>query len=281
MLDRILFFLNLGLILLLHIVVIADCPLDLSRSNFTLAASLCSNQESRGKCCRYINAVIAISVSQYANTTSNLGVASDLSDICLNTISKTFELYGVTRNATAFCGFGTKIPLNYECQGRSTVNQMLQSPKFSNVTKNCKVPLSGDNACRKCMNAGILYLRNLLGPTDNITLSTCRDATFTALASRVDYISTIDIASCFFGIQDLLSPTGVLNVEFGRTIIFCDGLLLILVTYFHLVKQFYGYFCWVFCFLILCCVSICYFKEEVNLLHIFLFLLSTCAHFAW
>ncbi|KAK4437893.1 putative receptor-like protein kinase [Sesamum alatum] len=186
-----------------------DCPLDLSWSNFTLAASLCSKQEDRGKCCRYINALVAISVSRYANATSNLGVTADLSDLCLRTISKTFQLYGVTRNATVFCGFGTKIPVKYECQGRSTVTQMLQSPKFGDVTESCKVPLSGDDSCRKCLNAGILYLRNLLGPVDNVTLSTCRDATFTALASQVDYISTIDIASCFFGVQGLITPTGL------------------------------------------------------------------------
>ncbi|XP_011088246.1 probable receptor-like protein kinase At1g49730 isoform X2 [Sesamum indicum] len=186
-----------------------DCPLDLSRSNFTLAASLCSKQEDRGKCCRYINALVAISVSRYANATSNLGVTSDLSDLCLRTISRTFQLYGVTRNATVFCGFGTKIPVRYECHGQSTVTQMLQSPKFGDVTENCKVPLSGDDRCRKCLNAGILYLRNLLGPVDNVTLSTCRDATFTALTSQVDYISTIDIASCFFGVQGLITPTGL------------------------------------------------------------------------
>lgn len=173
-----------------------------------MAASLCSNPEGRGKCCRYINALVAISVSQYANTTSELGVASNLSDSCIHSISQTFELYGVTRNASVFCGFGPKIHVNYECQGRSTVTQMLQSPKFDDVTKNCKVPLSGNNACRKCLNAGILYLRNLLGPTDNVTLSTCRDATFATLASQVDYMSTIDIASCFFGVQGLFNPAG-------------------------------------------------------------------------
>ncbi|KAK6136913.1 hypothetical protein DH2020_029358 [Rehmannia glutinosa] len=139
-----------------------DCPLDLSRSNFTLAATLCSNHEDRGKCCRYINALVAVSIS----------------------VMQTH-------------------------QGRTTVTQMLQSPKFSNVTKNCKASLSRDNTCRKCLNAGILYLRNLLGPVDNLTLSTCRDATFAAIASQVDYLSTIDIASCFFGVQGLLSPTGV------------------------------------------------------------------------
>lgn len=186
-----------------------DCPLDLSRSNFTLAASLCSNPGDRGKCCRYINALVAVSVSQYANTTSELGVTSDMSDSCIHAISRTFELYGVTKNATVFCGFGPKIHVSYECQGRATVTQMLQSPKFDDVTKNCKVPLSGDNACRRCLNAGILYLRNLLGPTDNVTLSTCRDATFAALASQVDYISTIDIASCFFGVRGLISPAGL------------------------------------------------------------------------
>ncbi|CAA0827645.1 Protein kinase superfamily protein [Striga hermonthica] len=185
-----------------------DCPLNLSGSNFTLAASLCSDQEDRGMCCRYINALIAISISRYANTTSNLGVAPDLSDTCIQTISKTFELYGVRQNASIFCGFGTKIPMNYDCQGRTTVTQMLQSPKFSDVSENCKAPLSADKACRKCLNAGILYLRNLLGPVNNVTLSTCRDATFAAIASQVDYSSTIDIASCFFGVQGLITLTG-------------------------------------------------------------------------
>ncbi|KAL6514230.1 hypothetical protein OROHE_019217 [Orobanche hederae] len=184
-----------------------DCPLDLSWSNFTRAASLCSNRDDRGKCCRYINALVAISISRYANSTTNLGVPSELSDVCIHTIAKTFELYGVRKNAMVSCGFGTKILVNYECQGRSTVTQMLQSPKFSDVAENCEVPLSGDNTCRKCLNAGILYLRNLLGPVDNVTLSTCRDATFVAIANQVNYFSTIDIASCFFGVQGLITPT--------------------------------------------------------------------------
>lgn len=189
--------------------MLVDCPLDLSSSNFTLAASLCSNQDDRGKCCRYINAVIAVSVSHYANSTSNLGVASDLSEICLRSISKTFQIYGVTRNAIVTCGFGTKIPVNYDCQGISNVSQMLQTPKFSDVMVNCKVPLSEDNICRKCLNAGIIYLRNLLGPVDNVTLSTCRDASFIAIASQLDYMSTIDVASCFFGVQGLLTHPGM------------------------------------------------------------------------
>ncbi|KAL3843917.1 hypothetical protein ACJIZ3_001320 [Penstemon smallii] len=186
----------------------ADCPLDLSKSNFTLAASLCSSQEDRGRCCHYINALVAISISRYANATTNLGVTTNLSDICLDSITKTFELYGVAKDAKVFCGFGTKILVNYECQGRSTVAQMLQSPKFNNVTENCKVPMEGGNACRKCLNAGILYLRNLLGPVDNMTLSICRDATFTAISSQVDYTSTIELASCFFGVQGLIGPPG-------------------------------------------------------------------------
>ncbi|XP_057488138.1 probable receptor-like protein kinase At1g49730 isoform X1 [Actinidia eriantha] len=185
-----------------------DCPLDLSGSNFTLAASICSNREDRGKCCRNINAFIAVSIARYANITSNLGVGvtANLSQICLSSISETLAMYGVTRNATVFCGFGTKIPVNYECQGRTTVAQMVQSPKFADVTKNCKVPLSAEGTCRTCLNAGILYLRNLIGEADNMTLSTCRDATFVALASQVDNVSAIEIASCFFGVQGLLTP---------------------------------------------------------------------------
>ncbi|XP_068320427.1 probable receptor-like protein kinase At1g49730 isoform X2 [Pyrus communis] len=181
----------------------AECPLNLSGSNVTQAASLCSNKEDRGKCCRYINAFIAVSIAHYANVTSNLGVPSNLSDICLHSISQTLVLYGVPRNATAFCGFGTKIPVNYECKGRTTVTQMLQSPKFIDVMANCKVPLSEETKCKKCLNSGIVYLHRLLGTEDNITLSTCRDATFAALASQVDDASAIDMASCFFQIKGL------------------------------------------------------------------------------
>ncbi|CAL0313565.1 unnamed protein product [Lupinus luteus] len=188
-------------------VVMSDCPLDLTFSNFTLASSICSNQGDRGKCCRYINANIAISVARFVNTTSGLGVPPDASDICLQTISQTLHLYGVVRNATVFCGLGTKIPVNYECKARTTVMEMLQSPRFLEVTKNCKVPLGEEIKCKKCLNSGIGFLHHL-GIEDNITLSTCRDASFVALASQVDQRSSIDIASCFFGVQGLLgAPT--------------------------------------------------------------------------
>ncbi|KAK4401662.1 putative receptor-like protein kinase [Sesamum angolense] len=108
--------------------VMQDCVrLRLEGQRFVISATVaappcCSKQEDRGKMLSFnINALVAISVSRYANATSNLGVTSDLSDLCLRTISKTFQLYGVTRNATVFCGFGTKIPVKYECQVRSTV----------------------------------------------------------------------------------------------------------------------------------------------------------------
>ncbi|XP_017434561.2 probable receptor-like protein kinase At1g49730 isoform X2 [Vigna angularis] len=184
-------------------VIMADCPLNFTGSNFTLASSLCSNHGDRGKCCRYINTNVAIAVSRFANATGNLGVSQNATDICLQTIFQTLQLNGVAQNATAFCGFGTKIPVNYVCKGRTSVVQMLQSPRFTEVTKNCKAPLGEESKCKKCLNAGIGYLHHI-GIEDNITLSTCRDATFAALASQVDEISTIDIAICFFGVQGLL-----------------------------------------------------------------------------
>lgn len=199
----------LGLLAFLEMqlrVITADCPLDLSGSNFTLAASVCSNKDDRGKCCRYINAYVAISIARYANKTSDLGVTSDLSDICLHSISETLELYGVQPNATVFCGLGTKIPVNYECKGRTTVTQVLQSPNFADVSENCKLPLLVQSKCRTCINAGMEYLHHLIGAEDNMTLSTCRDATFAALASQVDSISAVDIASCFFGVPGLSPP---------------------------------------------------------------------------
>ncbi|KAG4401158.1 hypothetical protein GLYMA_07G213900v4 [Glycine max] len=186
-------------------VIMADCPLDFTGSNFTLASSLCSNHGDRGKCCRYINTNVAISVARFANATGNLGVPQNASDTCLQTIFQTLQLNGVAQNATAFCGFGTKIPVNYECRGRTSVAQMLQSPRFTEVTKNCKAPLGEESKCKKCLNAGFGYLHHI-GIEDNISLSTCRDATFAALASQVDEISIIDIAICFFGVQGLLIP---------------------------------------------------------------------------
>ncbi|KAF4382416.1 hypothetical protein G4B88_011368 [Cannabis sativa] len=192
-------------------VTMAECPLDLSGSNFTLVASLCSNPDDRGKCCRYINAFIAVSIARYANETGNLGVPSDLSDTCLQSISRTLELHGVSRNASAFCGFGTKVLVNYDCMGRTTMAQMLQSPKFSDVAQNCKVPLSEESRCHTCLNSGISYLRHLVGTVNNLTVSTCRDATFTSLASQVDNTSAVDIARCFFGVQELNIPPAIIG----------------------------------------------------------------------
>ncbi|KAL4555778.1 hypothetical protein LXL04_038406 [Taraxacum kok-saghyz] len=179
------------------------CPLDVTGSNLTQAAILCSNTESRASCCRYINALVAVSIVHYANETNTLGVPPELSKICLKTITDTLELHGMTRNATLLCGLGTKIPVNYECLGRTMVNQMLESPKFSNVTLNCKVPF-GENGCKKCLNSGILFIRNLIGTVNsNTTLSTCRDATFVSLATQVDDVSAFEIADCFFGVHGL------------------------------------------------------------------------------
>ncbi|XP_039006556.1 probable receptor-like protein kinase At1g49730 [Hibiscus syriacus] len=187
--------------------VLADCPLDMSASNFTLLASLCSNKSERGKCCRYMNAFIAFSVARYANVTGNLGVTSDLSDICVHSILQTMQLYGVPRNATNFCGFGTKIPVSFNCKDRTTVTQMLEFSEFMNVTVNCKLPLSHEKKCRKCLNAGMNYVHHLVGSQDNMTLSTCRDATFAALASRVDNTSAVEIASCFFQVDGFDIPS--------------------------------------------------------------------------
>ena len=188
----------------------ADCPLDFTSSNFTLVASVCSNITNRGKCCRYMNAFVAISVARYANISNNLGVTSDLSETCVASISKTMELYGVPRNATSFCGLGTKILVTYSCEGRTTVTQMHQSPTFGHVTRNCRGPLSPVNQCRKCLNSGITYLRNLVGAeTNNVTLSTCRDATYATLASRMDDASALELLGCFFQVTELsVVPSG-------------------------------------------------------------------------
>ncbi|XP_020524531.1 probable receptor-like protein kinase At1g49730 isoform X1 [Amborella trichopoda] len=188
----------------------ADCPLDLSGSNFTLAASICS-KEDRGKCCRYINAFVAVAISQYANVTNQLGVPPELSDICLQSVSETLILYGIPSNATIYCGLGLKIPVSYQCKGHRTILEMRQSPMFDDVVLNCKMPLSTEGSCRRCLNASILYLHRLVGADDNTTLNTCRDATFVTLTSQGDNVSTNGFASCFFGVQGLSNQQGVVS----------------------------------------------------------------------
>lgn len=156
-----------------------------------------------------MNAFVAVSVARYANSSTSLGVASDLTKTCIASISRAMELYGVSKTATSFCGLGTKILVKYNCQGLTTVTQMHQSPRFGHVTRNCRLPLSAANRCRKCLNSGITYLRDLLlGETNNITLSTCRDATYAALASRIDDASALELLSCFFQVTELSVPSG-------------------------------------------------------------------------
>ncbi|KAJ0969556.1 hypothetical protein J5N97_022433 [Dioscorea zingiberensis] len=184
-----------------------DCPLDFSWSNLTLTASTCSNRNERAQCCRFINAFVAVSVAHYANATGKLGVPSAFSDTCLDTVSQTLELNGVPPNATTFCGLGPKIRVSYQCEGRETVLEMLQSPNFSDVIGNCKMPLSLDSSCKRCLNSGINYLHHLIGAEDNVTLSICRNAAFVALASQGDSLLAVDMSSCFFGVQGLSNVT--------------------------------------------------------------------------
>ncbi|CAH8261041.1 unnamed protein product [Arabidopsis lyrata] len=186
----------------------AGCPLDFTSSNFTLVASVCSNNTDRARCCRYMNAFVAVSVARYANYTADLGVTSDLTEICITTISRTMELYGIPRNATIFCGLGTKILVNYDCEGLATVPPMLHSTSFGDVSRNCKLPLPPGDQCRNCLNSSITYLRSLVGADNSIKLSTCRDATYAVLASRVDNSSALELASCFFNVPELSPASG-------------------------------------------------------------------------
>ncbi|CAL5016985.1 unnamed protein product [Urochloa decumbens] len=182
--------------------IAADCPLDLSWPNYGLIASVCSDQNGHSKCCRYINAVLAVSSAMYANTTGTLGVPDEFSDACIANISDTLVSKGTLPTAASFCGLGIKIQVSYQCVGMTTIVQMLQSPNFSDVTRSCATTLSDDITCKRCLNSGLSYLRHLVGEQDNVTLNTCRDAAFVAFVSQGN-ISTVDTAGCFFSVQGL------------------------------------------------------------------------------
>nr|AAR95997.1 hypothetical protein kinase [Musa acuminata] len=102
---------------------IAGCPLDFSWSNISLASSACANQNERGKCCRYLNAIVAISIAQFANATGRLGVPPAVTEGCLSSIPETLSLYGIPASASVFCGLGPKIRVSYQCQFVTLANQ--------------------------------------------------------------------------------------------------------------------------------------------------------------
>ncbi|KAK3144761.1 hypothetical protein QOZ80_4AG0317490 [Eleusine coracana subsp. coracana] len=182
--------------------IAADCPLDFSWPNYNLIASVCSDENGHSKCCRYINAALAVSSAMYANTTGTLGVPDQFSDACISNFSDTLVAKGILPTAASFCGLGIKIQVSYQCAGMTTIVEMLQSPNFSDVTRSCATTISDDVTCKRCLNSGLSYLRHLVGEEDNITLNTCRDAAFVAFVGQGN-ISTVDTASCFFTVQGL------------------------------------------------------------------------------
>ncbi|KAJ8477120.1 hypothetical protein OPV22_020847 [Ensete ventricosum] len=114
--------------------IAGDCPLDFSWLNISLASSACANQNERGKCCRYINAIVAISIARFANATGRLGVPPAVTEGCLSSIPETLSLYGIPADASVFCGLGPKIRVSYQCQvARVFVTLANQGGNFSAV----------------------------------------------------------------------------------------------------------------------------------------------------
>ncbi|XP_037480156.1 probable receptor-like protein kinase At1g49730 [Triticum dicoccoides] len=191
---------------------VGGCPLDFSWANFTTAAAACSDGSQRAACCRYINAFVATSIARYANATGRLGVPPAFSEMCLSAVSDTFRLRGIATDAAVFCGLGPKIRVDYQCAGRNTVLEMMQSPSFNDVIGSCRGPLSLDITCKTCLNYGIVYLRRLIGSDDNVALSACRSAVFVTLATQHGVLSYDDILTCFFGVQGITTFPGTVSV---------------------------------------------------------------------
>lgn len=132
--------------------------------------------------------------------------------ICLSSVSDIFRLRGIATDADVFCGLGPKIRVSYQCAGRSTVLEMMQSPNFNDVIGSCRGPLSLDITCKTCLNYGIVYLRRLMGSDDNVALSVCRNAVFVTLATQQGTLSYDDILTCFFGVQGITTFPGPSSV---------------------------------------------------------------------
>lgn len=178
------------------------CPLDFGNLNFTKVRSTCLTPD-RGRCCRFVNAIVAIAMSRYTNVTGELAVPPSSSAICLKTISNTLQSNGISSGVMAFCGLGTKITADFHCKGRTNIEEMEGTPNFTEVQMSCVPSLSSPDSCKQCLNACFTFLHNLEGVQDNVTLSICRDATFVTIVSYGDSNFANDKASCFFNAQGL------------------------------------------------------------------------------
>jgi hypothetical protein len=183
--------------------------LDFSWANFTLATAACSDPAQRAACCRYINAFVAISIARYANATGRLGVPPAFAEMCLRSVSDAFRLRGISTDADVSCGLGPRIRVSYQCAGRESVLQIMQSPGFNDVVGSCGGPLSLDITCKTCLDYGIVYLHRLVGSDDSVALSVCRNAVFVTLATQEGVRSTDDIVKCFFGVQGITAFSGI------------------------------------------------------------------------
>ncbi|URE40825.1 Protein kinase domain containing protein [Musa troglodytarum] len=163
-----------------------ELSLDFSWLNITFSIFCLFKSNERGKCCRYINAFVAISIADL-KATGRLGVPPAFTEVCLSSIPETLT-YMALQLMPLLLWF--KIRVSYQCQGRTTVLEMMQSPNFSD----------------RCLNSGIIFLHHLIATDDNITLSVCRDAVFVTLANQGGNFSAVDMAACFFGVQGLSFP---------------------------------------------------------------------------
>eukprot|EP00252_Welwitschia_mirabilis_P011954 TRINITY_DN2657_c0_g1_i8.p1 TRINITY_DN2657_c0_g1~~TRINITY_DN2657_c0_g1_i8.p1 ORF type:complete len:505 (-),score=85.60 TRINITY_DN2657_c0_g1_i8:616-2130(-) len=183
------------------------CPLDFNYVDFSKVVSACSDPD-RGKCCRFVNAVVAISMSQYTNITKELAVPENARNNCLKAIAETLISNGLPSSVTVLCGLGTKISANFECEGRTNTLEMEGTPKFKEVQLNCVQPLLIRENCRNCLDSSFAFLHNIEGAKDNVTLSLCRSAIFVTISSYGDSNFASDKASCFFNVQDLYKQKG-------------------------------------------------------------------------
>ncbi|KAJ3675170.1 hypothetical protein LUZ60_004212 [Juncus effusus] len=196
-------------------VIAQECPLDLTWSNFTTISIKCSDQSDHTMCCRYINALITVSVSLYSSQTGTLGVPLSLSETCETLISQTLISHNISAQSLSFCGLGSKIPVSYNCQGMNTVQEISSSPNFIDIINNCKNNDSNNNlgllsneGCKRCLNADLSYLRHLIGQNENnnnnnSTMNICRDASFVAVVNNITNLTAADLATCFFTVQGL------------------------------------------------------------------------------
>ncbi|KAJ7517946.1 hypothetical protein O6H91_21G047600 [Diphasiastrum complanatum] len=187
----------------------SDCPLDFSNLDFSEAILACT-EPNNGSCCRYINVLVAIAMSQYVNSTGTLALPEHWRDHCLNMTLVALETNGIPLDISLFCGVKAAITAFQGCNHLTSMKDILQIPGFLEVKTHCAQKRLTKASCDNCLHSSEGFLSSSSQSHDGESIwAQCGITLFVAIGSLGDPDYAMDKANCLFDLQrfgGLLQP---------------------------------------------------------------------------